>query len=89
MECLVTNKVCSESNRKCKECKLDNCKEALKLIEEEEKMWVDKSKEKFQKWLKIECPVCVNCKFLEVESYKDLKCKCFYRFKNRCVIKSR
>lgn len=36
-QCLIDNKICSEQNRKCKECKLDSCKEVIKMIEEEQK----------------------------------------------------
>lgn len=37
MICLETNKICGEQNRKCKECKLNECKEVIKMIEEQEK----------------------------------------------------
>ena len=32
-ECLITNIVCSNSNKKCKICKLDKCKEVLNMID--------------------------------------------------------
>lgn len=35
MECLETNRVCGNCNKKCKECALDDCKKAMKVIEEE------------------------------------------------------
>jgi hypothetical protein len=52
-------------------------------------MWlfVDREKENFKKWLKVECPECVNCSFLEVKDYSKMTCRCFYRFKNKCVLK--
>lgn len=36
-QCLIDNKVCSEQNKKCKECKLDDCRKAIQMIEEEQK----------------------------------------------------
>ena len=36
MICLETNKICSEQNRKCKECKLNDCREAINMIETQE-----------------------------------------------------
>lgn len=36
-QCLIDNKICSEQNRKCKECKLDDCRKAIQMIEEEQK----------------------------------------------------
>ncbi len=36
-QCLIDNKICSEQNKKCKVCKLDDCRKAIQMIEEEQK----------------------------------------------------
>ena len=35
-ECLITDKICSANNKKCKLCKLEQCKEVLNMIQEYE-----------------------------------------------------
>ena len=61
--CLKDNKVCSNTNRRCKECVLDECKEVIKMIEEEQKYeYLDKLA-KLNKELPEQCR---NCSFLEV-----------------------
>ncbi len=82
-QCLIDNKVCSEQNRKCKNCKLNSCKEVEQMIEDQQK-WIDKSNlEKLRKKLPSEC---VDCSFLEIINLRTQKVHCAYRIKNKCLL---
>ena len=35
-QCLIDNKVCPIQGKKCKECKLDDCKRTIEMIETQE-----------------------------------------------------
>lgn len=35
-QCLIDNKVCPIQEKKCKECKLDDCKRTIEMIETQE-----------------------------------------------------
>lgn len=84
MKCLETNQICSEGNRKCKECKLKDCKETLNMIDYDDK----KLKEKKLKLLKEQLPIrCQSCSFLEVINLDKQIVKCPYLVKNKCLIK--
>ena len=82
--CLKDNKVCSNTNRRCKECVFDECKEVIKMEEEIQKYEDLDKLEKLNKELPEQCK---NCSFLEVIDLKNMKVKCFYRVKNECLIK--
>ena len=89
MECLITNKIRLVSNKKCKICKLEDCKNIFDILEEEEKMLFETEKSKFNKELKKEYPECLNCPFLEIEDLEKKKARCFYRVKNKCMLDRR
>lgn len=81
--CLKDNKVCSNTNRRCKECVLDECKEVIKMIEEEQKYeYLDKLA-KLNKELPEQCR---NCSFLEVINLDKKIVYCPYMIKDRCLI---
>ena len=83
-ECLITNIVCSNSNKKCKICKLDKCKEVLNMID------VQQSIEDKYKILEIKKKLpkeCKNCTFLEYIDLSNRKVRCFYRMKDKCMLK--
>lgn len=86
MECLTTNKICSNTNKKCKICKFDDCKNTLRVLEEEEEMRYKSEKQVFKEKLEREYPECLNCPFLEVKNLEEGKVKCFYRTKDRCIL---
>ena len=86
LKCLETNKICPANNLKCKECKLTDCKQALKLIEEEEKMWFQTKEEIFEEQLEKEYPQCAECSLLEKTDINNKKVYCPYMLE-RCVIK--
>ena len=86
MECLIINKICSSSNKKCKSCKLEDCKNTFNIIEKEEKMLFETEKSKFNKELKKGYLECLNCPFLEVQDLERGKVRCFYRVKDKCVL---
>jgi len=81
-QCLIDNKICSEQNRKCKECKLNDCRSTIKMIEEEQK-YIDRDN---LRKLKNSLPVsCRNCSFLEVVNLEKEQVHCFYMIK-KCVL---
>lgn len=83
IECLETNKVCS-NGKKCKECKFDDCKEVIKMIETQEQI-----EERYNmKKLKEELPEqCRECSMLEIIDAKKKKVYCPYMIKERCMLK--
>lgn len=82
-QCLINNKVCSERNKKCKECKLDDCKRVIQMIEDEEK-YIDIGN---MIRLKRDLPEqCRNCSFLIITNLKKEKVYCPYRIKDKCLI---
>lgn len=87
MKCLETGKICPSNNLKCKECKLMDCKKALELIEEEQKMYFKTKEQKFAEELKKEYPLCVNCSQLEILDLEKGKVRCPYMIRKKCVIK--
>lgn len=83
-QCLIDNKICSERNRKCKECKLNDCRSTIKMIEEEQKYeYLYKLKE-----LKKRLPnSCKNCSFLEIVNVEKEQVYCPYMIK-KCILSS-
>lgn len=83
-ECLITNKICPVSNKKCKECKLDSCKEVLEMIRIQEERKDKKEREKLEKELPKECQ---GCSILQIINLNKHKVYCPYRIKERCILK--
>ena len=83
-QCLIDNKVCPIQEKKCKECKLDDCKRTIEMIETQE--------EREEKWKRKLINVqlseqCQECSFLEVINLDKQIVRCPYRIKERCLIK--
>ncbi len=66
-QCLIDNKICSEQNKKCKECKLDDCRRTMQMIEEEQKYTDRDNLRKLREQLPKQCR---NCSF-----FRDCKCR--------------
>lgn len=82
-ECLINNKVCPNNNLKCKECKLNDCKETIRMCDKQ----MMREEEFYLKKLKEQLPIrCRNCAFLEIIDLKHKKVRCPYMIK-KCVIK--
>ena len=83
-QCLIDNKVCSVQGQKCKECKLDDCRRTVEMIETQEER-EDKWKRKL---INAQLPEqCKNCSFLEVIDLDNQVVRCPYLVKNQCLIK--
>ena len=82
--CLKDNKVCSNTNKRCKECVFDECKEVIKMDEEIQKYEDLDKLEKLNKELPEQCK---NCSFLEVIDLRKQKVYCPYMIKDKCLIK--
>ena len=83
-QCLIDNKVCSATNKRCKNCSLEDCKRIIEMIEIQE--------ERDSKWkrklINVQLPEqCKNCSFLEVINLDEQIVRCPYRIKERCLIK--
>ncbi len=83
-QCLIDNKVCPIQGKKCKECKLDDCKRTIEMIETQE--------EREEKWKRKLINVqlseqCQDCSFLEVINLDEQIVRCPYLVKNKCLIK--
>lgn len=83
-ECLETNIVCDNCNRLCKDCKLDKCKETIKMIDRlEEKEYNFKIKK-----IKAQLPqICKNCGLLQILDLDKQIVYCPYKIKNKCILK--
>lgn len=84
MKCLKTNQVCSEQNKKCKECKLDDCKKAMEILEEYEKKIKDEKVKNIIKQLPLKCQ---NCNLYQITNVEKQKIYCPYMLGNSCVMK--
>ncbi len=82
-ECLITKKLCSSINQKCKVCKLDDCKEVLRMIDEEERKIEERKLEKLKRRLPLRCR---NCCFLEIINIEKQEVRCFYKTKKSCIL---
>lgn len=82
LECIRTNIICPQNDRKCKVCKLDSCKEVIQMLYIQEKHINKELKERLIKNLPGPCK---KCPFLEVIDLKHQKVKCFYLVKNECL----
>ena len=82
--CLIDNKVCAVQGQKCKECKLDDCRKVIEMIETQEER-EDKWKRKL---INVQLPEqCKDCSFLEVIDLDKQIVRCPYLVKNKCLIK--
>ena len=84
MYCLITNNICPNNNKKCKICKLDDCRKTFEVLEEAEKMYNKTEEEIFQKKIRREYIECYKCPFLK--RIEKEKVYCFYRLNNRCIL---
>lgn len=83
-QCLIDNKVCPATNKRCKNCSLEDCKRTIEMIETQEER-EDKWKRKL---IKVQLQEqCKNCSFLEVINLDEQIVRCPYRIKERCLIK--
>ena len=83
-QCLIDNKVCPATNKRCKNCSLDDCKRTIEMIETQE--------EREDKWKRKLINVqlseqCQDCSFLEVINLDEQIVRCPYLVKNKCLIK--
>lgn len=81
---LIDNKVCAEGNKKCKICKLDDCRRTIEMIEDEERYIDIGYMNKLKKSLPEECR---DCTIYKVINLRQQKVYCPYRLKDRCIIK--
>ena len=82
-KCLETNIVCSNSNKQCKNCKLDDCKNTFKMIDRLENKEYDFKIEK----IKAQLPkMCKDCSLLQILNLDKQLVYCPYRLKERCLL---
>ncbi len=82
MECLETNKICSNYNKKCKVCVFDNPRRTYDMTDYEIIMKEKKSKEIFENAIPEECK---KCTLLE-KDYLHKTVRCIYRSKSKCIL---
>lgn len=83
LPCIKSKEVCSNTNKKCKECVFDECKEVINMNEEEQKYEDLENMRKLKKDLPEQCK---NCSFLDIINSREGKVYCFYMIKDRCMI---
>lgn len=94
MECIQSNKICPMNNLKCKECALMDCKNTLKMIEEEEEMYYNRQEQELREKVMKHHPQCINksgkfCSFLvkEEKANGDIGVRCFYSPRwEKCIL---
>lgn len=88
MECIERGEIC-KYNFKCKVCKLDDCKNTLKMIEEEEEMYYNRQEHELIKQMQRQYPSCVVsgklCTHLEILDLEKGKVRCPYMINKRCT----
>ena len=83
-QCLIDNKVCPVTNKRCKNCSLEDCKRIIEMIEAQE----ERENKRKRKLIKVQLPEqCKGCSFLEVIDLDNQRVRCPYRVKERCLIK--
>ena len=80
--CLIDNKVCSNKNKRCSICRLDDCKEAMRMIESQEERFKRKQEEQLRKQLPASCR---KCSFLQILNLREKRVYCPYMI-NRCIL---
>lgn len=83
LPCIKSKEVCSNTNKRCKECVFDECKEVINMNEEEQKYEDLENMRKLKKDLPEQCK---NCSFLEVINLRKGKVFCPYMIKDKCMI---
>lgn len=83
-KCLIDNKICPATNKRCKNCSLEDCKRTIEMIEtqeESENRWK-------KKLIEVQLPEqCKNCSFLEIIDLNKQVVRCSYLIKDKCLIK--
>lgn len=83
-QCLIDNKVCAVQGQRCKDCKLDDCRKVIEMIETQEEKEIKRKK----KLIEVQLPEqCKSCSFLEVIDLDNQIVRCPYLVKNKCLIK--
>lgn len=83
-QCLIDNRVCSIQGQKCQNCKLDDCRHTIEMLEKVE----DKETKWKRKLIEVQLPEqCKNCPFLEIIDLNNQIVRCSYLVKNKCLIK--
>lgn len=84
--CIEKNKVCSLQGQKCKDCKLDDCRKIIEMIETEEHYEENWKMKLITNQLPEQCK---NCSFLEIIDINNQTVRCPYMLKDRCVLNER
>lgn len=84
MKCLKDGKVCGKT-LKCKDCKLDDCRKALKVLEDMKKKKEDVRLMDIKRQLVDSCK---NCSMLQILDIDRQKLYCPYLVKKECLIGS-
>lgn len=82
-ECLITNKVCPNWDKKCKNCKLDECAEVFNMNDKKE----NKDRARKLRLLYKQLPVnCLHCNILEIIDLDKQIVRCPYMIKDKCLL---
>lgn len=83
-QCLIDNKVCSVQGQRCKDCKLDDCRRTIEMIEMNENREIKWKRKLIDAQLSEQCK---NCSFLEILDLDKQVVYCPYRIKDKCILK--
>lgn len=82
-KCLETNVVCSNNNKLCKVCKLDDCRNTFTVIEKAEENQYSFKLRKIKAQLNKECR---DCSLLQIINLDKQIVYCPYRAKGKCIL---
>ena len=82
LNCIKTNEICPQNNKKCKTCKFDSCQEVMQMLSIQEKHINEELRERLINNLPGPCK---KCPFLDVIDLEHQKVKCFYLVKGECL----
>lgn len=81
-QCLMDNKICAADNLNCDCCRLKDCRETIKMIDEVKKYEEEEDLRKIRKELPEPCK---KCHMLIITSIKEKKVYCPYLIKEECL----
>lgn len=85
LPCLIDNKICSNTNRRCKTCKLDDCRKTMEIVDEAEAMYYEIRLENLKKELEEQYSKCSGCSHLQMLDVNNKKVCCPYML-NKCIL---
>ena len=92
-QCLINDKICSVQEQKCKDCKLDDCRRIIEMIETQENRENKFKLKCLINQLPRQCKIISEngvqkpCSLLQIVDLDKQIVRCSYLIKDKCLIK--